>query len=177
MTITTGPARSPIVRREWGGGTLSHVTTAHLGGTCRVCAEPVPARVPACMVGWRIGIAHELCGYLRPDEYEPHEVRVEGRRWWSWRCPQCKRDAASLERPEEGDPMECHRCRPRDIVVGSMVASVTRFTIRHARTRLVVERGTRGIVVGTRETCGALVVRWRAPDVECAVTALHVRAL
>ena len=107
--VSTAPRQS-APGKSWGGGMVSQVTAAHLGGTCRVCLEPVPARVPACLVPWRMGIAHELCGYLRPDEHEPHEVRVEGRRWWAWRCPTCLRDAAAYERPSD-DARVCMRCR------------------------------------------------------------------
>lgn len=167
----------PASSRTWARGLTASLTTQHLGGPCRVCSEPVPRGAPAWHVAWRLGIAHELCGYLRPEEYEPHEVRTEGRVMWSWRCPTCKRDAGGLERPEDGDPMECHRCRPRGLVVGALVASTTRFTLRMRGGRVTVERGARGIVVGVPDVCGALVVRWRAPEVECAVTVHHVRTL
>jgi hypothetical protein len=108
-------------KANWNGGTMSRLETAHLGGTCRVCALPVEARTPAWMVPWVLGLAHEACGWLRPEEYAVHVVEADRSRWWCWRCPTCGQDATRTSPPREGDPMECRRCYAPALAVGSLV--------------------------------------------------------
>lgn len=167
---------------HWGGGTMARLDTAHLGGPCRVCGEPVPARVPAWHVPWVPGVAHEMCGYLRGDEEEPHRVGCEGRFWWRWRCPDCKLDATSDHEPREGDPRSCSRCYRPTLVVGSTVEARAplRKAVAHRQQRSVfVRRGERGMVtsVGAR----GIEVRWEQsptrPDVTTRVEVRDVRVI
>jgi hypothetical protein len=58
-------------RRRWSGTDTSPpcVTTAHLGGPCRVCGAPIPPRRPALLKAWAVlGLAHVRCGFWRPGE-------------------------------------------------------------------------------------------------------------
>ena len=146
---------------NWGSGRMARIETAHLGGPCRVCGEAIPSRAPAWLVPWRVGKAHEMCGYLTAEENDVHLVRTENDRWWSWRCPTCKLDATSEHKPEEGDPLECRRCFRPELVVGSLVAAANvgrRAIVGKNQRSAFVWPGDRGLVVSVAES--GLVVDW-----------------
>ena len=86
------------------------------GATCRVCSAAVPAGAPILFRSWGVDYACVACGWLRPDEREPHELRGgELRRvFFEWACPSelggCGRDVVAEDRPAAGEDLRCPAC-------------------------------------------------------------------
>ena len=171
-------------RPNWSGNILAGLSTQRQDGVpCRVCDQPVASGSSVWGVSWRPGIAHEVCGYLRADEREVHEVNCELRTWWAWECPTCERDAASMYRPRDGDPMECRRCRKPMPVIGALVEAThvgQKAIVGKVGRSVHVERGARGMVVGTpRED--VVCVEWgegpKRPKLRTLARLTEVRAI
>jgi hypothetical protein len=92
----------------------TYVIDAHSAELCRVCSGAIRCGDRVRARQWHHEYAHEACGWLRPDEREPHERRRPGTvfAYWEWQCPACELDACSPRAPRDGDPRECKRCRP-----------------------------------------------------------------
>ncbi|MBX3222386.1 MAG: hypothetical protein KF795_17840 [Labilithrix sp.] len=82
------------------------------GATCRVCGLAAAQGAPVLFRAWGVDYAHVACGWLRPDELEPHELAgAELRaRAWEWACPSCKGVVVALARPAEGVDLRCPSC-------------------------------------------------------------------
>jgi hypothetical protein len=66
--------------------------------TCRVCRGTMLASMTVLFRAWGVEFAHRTCGWLRPEEYEPHECRgASAPHAWEWACPTCKRDVVRRE--------------------------------------------------------------------------------
>lgn len=91
------------------GTDASYETTAGAGGVCRVCGLAIAIGTPMLYRSWGVERAHVACGWLRPDEYSPHEVKGGELRsvLYEWACPVCFRDVVAREvRPDR----RCRRC-------------------------------------------------------------------
>jgi hypothetical protein len=84
---------------------------------CRVCDGPILPGEPELHRVWRVDSArethaHPACGWLRPDEREPHIIASPFDRFarWQWACPRCRDVVVAEKQPVSGAGLRCAAC-------------------------------------------------------------------
>lgn len=112
----------PVGGAPFRPGMASFETDRHLGGDCRVCGGKIAAYELALIRPWGTGEkAHVACGWLRPEEREPHETRIPERfgTYFEWACSSCGRDVIASK---QKDDLRCISCRGPDVAKASETA-------------------------------------------------------
>ena len=106
-------ARSQLAgARNFLGGDHAEPHEAWQVKPCRACRLPIAVGDQALRRAWNTDAAHAVCGWLRPDEREPHECSGAElrRRLFEWACPTCRRDVVRPAMPGPGDDLRCRAC-------------------------------------------------------------------
>lgn len=150
-------------RRAFYSPLLTTETSSAQPHVCRVCRGDIEAGAPVLFRAWHVEYSHVECGWLRHDEYEPHERTRPGTfsGYWEWRCPTCLRDACSVRQPDEATERRCGRCAPEQytVALGARVELVQSVRLRRRRGSVEIARGTRAHVREVKETAGKGQVR------------------
>jgi len=103
----------PQLKRTFGRAMLATERPAPpWGATCRVCNREITHGEPVLFRSWGVEYACASCGWLRPEEREPHVLQGgELRRvFWEWACPNCGRDVIGESQPASGQDLRCPGC-------------------------------------------------------------------
>ena len=106
-------SRAPRAGRHFLRGDHAELAETWQASACRVCTLPIAIGVQAWRRAWCVERAHEACGWLRRDEWLPHEASgAELRcRLFQWACTECHRDVVRRAMPGAADDLRCSACR------------------------------------------------------------------